>query len=261
MFNQIIKKMKTLKIGAFAILGLLAVACSDDDNNNTAKLSSEEQAEMVASAMGRSGFTGSAEQSAAYADGETEGGRVNLECGVEWNTGLDLSGGLGDGITFMYNSDFALLLTCNGDEPQSFNVDFDYEGNYTGPRFESSYEGNGDLTISRLDDEETSFELNGSYDREGSFEVKEDGEVTAEGRHELNIQAEDVMIDKSNHQVTSGSASVDANGRIDGRGSYSFSADVTFTGTGASRKARIEVAGDTYELTIQSNTLVKVNNN
>jgi len=250
--------MKTLKIGAFAILGLLAVACSDDDDT-TAKLSSEEQAEMVASAMGRSGFTGSAEQSAAYADEGTESGRT-AECGVEVSNGIDLSGSLGQGITFMYNSDFTLLLTCDGDEPQTFNVMFDYEGNYNGPRFESTYEGNGDLTISRLNDEEDYFELNGSYDREGSFEVKKDGETTEEGRHELNIQADEVMIDKTSHFITSGSASVSASGSIDGRGSYSFSADVTFEGTGDLRKAIIEVAGETYELTIQSNTLVKVNN-
>lgn len=250
--------MKTLKIGAFAILGLLAVACNDDDDN-TAKLSSQEQAEMVASSMGKSGFSGSAEQAGEYAD-DNEATRVAAECGVEITDDWDLEGTWGEGITWMYNSDFTLLLTCTGDEPQSLDVDFDYEGNYVGPRFESTYSGEGDLTISGLNNDGNNFELNGTYDREGSFEVKDNGEVTEEGSHDLDIQAEDVMIDKSTHQITSGKASVDAKGSIEGRGSYSFSAEVTFSGTGSSRKATIKVAGDTYDLNIESNTLVQVNN-
>ncbi len=252
------KKMKTLKIGAFAILSLLAVACNDDDDKNTAKLTSEEQAEMVASSMGQSGFAGSAEQSGSYADNESGSGRVAAECGVENQDEVNLNLTVG-GVSFTYNSDFTLKLTCDGDQPESFRVTFDYNGSYNGPRFESSYDGDADLTISRLNDEEDHLELNGSYDRDGNFKVKADGEVTEEGNHDLEIQAEDVMIDKSNHQITGGKAFVNASGRIDGRGNYSFSSEVTFSGSGASRKATIEVAGDTYELNIQSNTLVKVN--
>lgn len=249
--------MKTLKIGAFAILGLLAVACSDDDEN-TAKLTSQEQAEMVASAMGESGFSQSAEQAGNYADNNDA--RVNAECGVEVSNDWDLEGSWGEGITWMYNSDFRLLLNCSGDEPESLDVDFDYTGNYVGPRFESSYAGEGDMTISGLNNDDDNFELNGSYDREGSFEVKENGQVTEEGSHDLDIQAEDVLISKSTHHIVSGKASVDAEGNIEGRGSYSFKAEVTFSGTGSSRKATIKVAGDTYDLNIESNTLVQVNN-
>lgn len=246
--------MKTLKIGAFAILGLLAVACNDDDDNTT-KLSSQEQAEMVASSIGRSGFSRSAEQAGDYAD-DNDAARVNAECGVEISNDWDLSGELGEGFSFIYNSDFTLLLTCSGDQPQSLDVDFQYTGSYTGPRFESSYSGEGDLTISRLNDDGDSFELNGSYDREGEFTVTDNGEVTSEGEFSIEIDANQVMISKNTHEITGGSADVEAHGKIEGRGSYSFKGDVTFSGTGASRKAIIKVAGDTYELNIQSNTLV-----
>lgn len=250
--------MKTLKIGAFAILGLLAVACSDDDDTTT-KLSSREQAEMVASAMGRSGFAGSAEQSAAYADDQSESGRL-AECGAEVSDDTDLTITLG-GISIVYNSDFTLALTCEGEEPESLSVVFDYQGSYTGPNFESSFGGNGDLMVNGLNNDDDEFELNGTYGRDGDFKVKADGEVTEEGEHDLNIEAEDVMINKSSHMITSGRVSVDASGSIEGKGRYSFSAEVTFTGTGDQRKARIEVAGDVYELNIQNNTLAEVNNN
>lgn len=248
------KKMKTLKIGAFAILGLLAVACNDDDNNNTTKLSSQEQAEMVASSMGQSGFAGSAEQSAEYADDATASGKLQ-ECGYTNEGNFELGGTLGQ-IVFSLNYSYDVALNCDGnEEPESFTSSFDYEGSYTGPRFESDYSGNGDLTLTSLDEEDDSFELNGSYERSGEFKTKEDGEVSEEGQHSLDIDANNVMINKGTKKITSGSAAVSASGSIEGRGSYSFDADVTFNSNGT---ATIDVAGDTYTLTLSSNTLVKV---
>lgn len=248
--------MKTLKIGAFAILGLLAVACNDDDDNkNTAKLSSEEQAEMVASSMGQSGFAGSAEQSADLADDASASGKLQ-ECGYTNEGDFDLGGTFGQ-IVFSLSYNYNVALTCDdNDEPQSFHADFDYSGSYDGPRFESEYSGNGDLTITSLNDEDDSYTINGSYDRSGSFATKEDGEVSEEGQHNIDIDATAVLVSKSNGKITSGKADVSASGSIEGRGSYSFDADVTFNNDGT---ATIKVAGDTYRLTFSSNTVVKVN--
>lgn len=255
MFNQILKNMKTLKISAIAILGLLAAACNDDDDNkNTAKLTSQEQAEMVASSMGQSGFAGSAEQSAMYADDATASGRQQ-ECGYTNEGDFNLGGTFGQ-ISFNLDYNYNVALNCNGsNEPESFSADFDYEGSYNGPRFESDYAGSGDLTITSLGSEDDQFTLNGSYDRSGSFKTKLDGEVQEEGQHSLDIDADDVMISKETHKIMSGSADVSASGSIEGRGSYSFDADVTFNSNGT---ATIKVAGDTYTLTFSSNTVVKV---
>lgn len=256
MFNQILKKMKTLKIGAIAILGLLAAACNDDDDNkNTAKLTSQEQAEMVASSMGQSGFAGSAEQSAGYADDATASGRQQ-ECGYTNEGDFNLGATLGQ-ISFSLDYTYNVALNCDdNEEPESFTASFDYDGSYNGPRFESDYSGSGDLTITSLSQDDDQFELNGSYDRAGSFKTKVDGEVQEEGQHSLDIDAHAVMVSKESHKITSGSADVSASGSIEGRGSYSFDADVTFNSNGT---ATIKVAGDTYTLTFSSNTVVKVN--
>jgi hypothetical protein len=248
--------MKMLKIGAFAILGLLAVACNDDDDNkNTAKLSSEEQAEMIASSMGQSGFAGSAEQSAEMADNASASGKLQ-ECGYTNEGDFELGGTFGQ-IVFNLSYNYNVALTCDGEnEPQSFTADFDYSGSYNGPRFESEYTGNGDLTITKLGEDQSSFEINGSYDRSGSFATKEDGEVSEEGQHSIDIDADAVLVSKSTGKIVDGSADVSASGSIEGRGSYSFDATITFNDDGT---ATIQVAGDTYKLTFSSNTVVKVN--
>ena len=91
---------------------------------------------MVASSMGQSGFAGSAEQSAMYADDATASGRQQ-ECGYTNEGDFNLGGTFGQ-ISFNLDYDYNVALNCNGDnEPESFSADFDYEGGYNGPRVSS----------------------------------------------------------------------------------------------------------------------------
>jgi len=243
--------MKTLKITAFALLALAAISCGDDDDN-TARLTGEEQAELVASSMGKSGFSGSAEQSAEYAN--TSGGSAGriAECGFTSNGTFDVGATLGQ-ITFDVFYTYTLALTCNAnDEPETFTSTFTYSGEFDGPRIYTNHSGNGSLVITSINTG-TDFVLNGSYDREGTFESKVGDRPS--GSNNIEIEANVVKINKSTHIITGGSASVQANGMIQGRGNYSFSSVVTFNGDGT---ANIEVSGETYRLNLQNSTIVKI---
>lgn len=243
--------MKKLRITAFALLALAAVSCSDDDDN-TARLTSEEQAELVASSMGDSGFSGSAEQSAEYAN--TSGGSSGriAACGFTSNGTFDLGATIGQ-ITFDVFYTYTLALTCNAnDEPQTFTSTFTYTGEFDGPRIYTNHAGNGSLVITSITTG-SDFELNGSYDREGTFESKVGDRVS--GSSNIDIEANVVKIDKSTHTITGGSAAIQANGTIQGRGDYSFSSVVSFNGDGT---ANIEVSGDTYRMNLQNSTIVKI---
>jgi hypothetical protein len=245
--------MKTLKIGAFAILGLLAVACNDDDDNNTAKLSSEEQAEMVASSLGESGLSGSAEQSAEYADEATGASGKMAECGYSATESANINGGTSL-ITFSLSYSYDVAVNCDDNsELESFTSEFEYEGAFDAPRFASQHSGSGFLTITSLDEENDDYEINGSYDRSGAFQSKIRNQ--ASGNHTLDINVDAVTVNKVNKEITGGTASVSARGEIEGKGSYSFDADVTFNGDGT---ATIVVSGTTYNVDLETSTVVEV---
>lgn len=225
------------------MLGLIVFACSDDDRTN--KLSSEEQAELVASSLGESGFAGASEESAEQADMATsEGGRA-AECGYTNDGSVNLSGSLGS-VVFSYIFEYDVQLNCNGnDEPQSFQSDFTYEGSFESNRLESDYAGSGSFTITRLSEEEENYECNGSYDREGSFEAKIGKQSS--GSSDIEIDINSVIIRKSDKVIVDGSADVSVEGQVSGKGRYSFDAHVVFNGDGT---ANIEVDGDTYVMVL-----------
>lgn len=242
--------MKTLKIGAFAILGLLAVACNDDDN--TAELSSEEQAEMVASSLGESGLSGSAEQSAEYADEATDASGKMAECGYSATETADINLGTSF-ITFSLSYSYDVAVNCDDNsEPESFTSEFEYEGTFDAPRFASQHSGSGFLTITSLEEENDNYEINGSYKRSGDFQSKIRNQ--ASGDHTLEITADAVTVNKVDKEITGGTASVSASGEIEGKGSYSFDAEVTFNGDGT---ATIVVSGTTYKVDLESSTVIE----
>lgn len=235
--------MKTLKLTLAIVLGFIVAACNDE---NTAKLSSEEQAEMVAASMGKSGFASSSEQSAEHADEAMSSSGRTAACGFTSESSGSLSGMLGNLISFTYAYQFDVALICNeNQEPESCTSEFTYEGSIDGPRFASEYSGSGSLTITSLSEANANYEMNGSYDREGSFQSKIRSQ--ASGSSQIDIDIHDVMVNKSSKVIVEGSADALVRGQISGRGSYSFEAHIVFNGDGT---ATITTGGDTYVTTL-----------
>lgn len=236
------EKMKTLKVTLLIMLGIVVAACNDDEPSSTNKLSSEEQAEMVAASMGKSGFAGSSDQSVDYADDavSNSSGRV-AACGYTAENAGSLSGTFGS-VEFNYSYDFDLGLVCNSNEvPEKFTSNFTYDGDFDGPRFASDYSGAGSLTITQLAETDATYKINGSYDRAGSFESKIEARSSGSGNIEININ--DVEVNKTTKVITSGTADASVQGVVTGKGNYSFDARIVFNGNGT---ADITVSGDVY---------------
>lgn len=244
-------KTSALKIGLIAALGVLAVACSDDDDNkNTARLTSQEQADLVASSVGNSGFTGSASYTASQVQSSGDASGKIAECGFSKSGSFSI-----ENVVFMLSYSYSIALTCNdNDEPQRFTSDFTYSGFFDGNKLYTEHDGSGDLVITNLTNGDE-YVLNGSYDRSGEFEYTH-GDKTSSGSHKIDIDADDITINKDNNKITGGTATVRASGVIEGRGTYSFTARITFHENGSS--AILRVSGDDYSLNLENSTVVKI---
>lgn len=247
--------MKTLRVGLMMIFGLAVAACDDDEVKSTNKLSSQEQAEMVAASMGRSGFAASADQSADYADDATAAGKL-AECGYAAENSVSLSGTLGQ-IVYSFAYDYEVALQCNSnEEPQKFTSQFTYEGSFEGPKFSTDHSGSGSLVITGLEDASAVYTINGSYDRTGSFESKIEDQSS--GSYNIDIDADNVTINKSSKVITGGSADASISGVASGKGNYSFDSHIVFKGDGT---ATIKVSGDTYVMNLATGEVsAQVNN-
>ena len=236
--------MKTLKLTWILILGLLVAACNDDNEmRSTKKISSEEQAEIVAATMGRSGFAGASEQSAEHADNATAGKLT--ACGYANKSSGSFSGAIGSSILFSLSFSYDVELECQSEEPKRLVSEFTYEGSFDGTRFESEYSGSGSLTVTQFGEENNNYQIDGTYKREGSFEsnIKDH----ASGSSYIDVDINNVQINKSTKAIESGSANASIKGNISGKGDYSFDAKIVFNDNGT---ANITVSGDTYIMNI-----------
>jgi hypothetical protein len=244
------KNMKTLKGAWIVLLGLVVVACNDDEMKSTKKLSSEEQAEMVAASIGKSGFAASADQSADYADDAVDATGKIADCGYSADNAVSLSGSFGEVVfSFAYDYDVALVCTSN-EEPKTLTSSFTYEGSFDGPKFAMEYSGNGALAVTSLEAASANYHINGSYERAGSFESKI--EERPSGSSNIKIDIDDVIISKATKAIVSGSANASINGVVSGKGSYAFDSHIVFNGNGT---ATITVSGDKYLMNLATGQL------
>lgn len=233
--------MKTLKGAWVVVFGLVVAACNDDEMKSTKKLSSEEQAEMVAASIGKSGFTASADQSADYADDAVDASGKVASCGYTAANTVSLSGSFGQIIySFAYDYDIALVCT-SAEEPKTLTSEFTYEGSFDGPKFAMQYSGNGALAVTSLEAASANYHINGSYERAGSFESKI--EERPAGSSNIKIDIDDVIINKTTKAIVSGSADASITGVVSGKGGYEFDSHIVFNGDGT---ATITVSGDKY---------------
>ena len=242
--------MKTLKVVWVVIFGLIVASCNDDEMRTTKKLSSEEQAEMVAASIGKSGFAASADQSADYADDAVDDAGRIAECGYNADNAVALSGTFGEIIfSFAYDYDVALVCTSS-EEPKALTSEFTYEGSFDGPKFAAEYSGNGNLSVTSLEAASANYTINGSYERAGSFESKI--EEQSSGSSNISIDIDDVVISKSTKVIVSGSADASISGVISGKGNYAFDSHIVFNGNGT---ATIKVSGATYLMNLATGQL------
>lgn len=232
------------------------MAC-DDDSEEPQAITTEEAAEIMATsvASNSSGVASVFDQSAEVtsdAVGSSSGGRIQ-ECGFSQNLSLSGASPIGSAIQFSYDFSYKFLLACNGDDvPTSMKVNLSYSGTFDGPQLTTEHTGTSELTVEGLEAEMNNFTMNGYYKRSGSFEWK--GDELKAGSGTVDIAVDGVEVVKETHKAASGTVTVDIEGTIAGKGTYSYKGTVTFDG---STTATLNVKGTKFAVNLTTGVVEK----
>lgn len=247
--------MKTLRV-SLSILALLftAAACSDDDSDDSTAMSNDEAAELIGTtlAASASGFTASVSTSATATDealASSQGGRT-AACGYSDSESFTASNVPGATITYAYAYEYTYALTCGADVPQSMSTTFSFDGTYDAPRSASTQTGSGSLTVTQLDESTTQYAVNGTYNRNGTFQSKIRNKNTSTSTVALTVES--VKVDKSTHEILSGTASVTITGSVTNKGSFTYTASVTFDGNHISH---VTINGTRYLVNLETGSV------
>lgn len=246
--------MKIKILLATIALGMITFSCTDSEE--TPVIDTEEVADLVGSSLASSssGVNQIAEDVANDASsGVANAGGRTLECGVEEMASYERTSSDGSAISYDYALVYTYLLSCSQlGVPQSFEAGLTYTGEFESTRVKSSNSGSGDLTVTALDRLLTTFEINGTFIRNGSFESKVRNLTKSTSKIEMTLVG--VTVSKTTQQITGGTATVKITGTVTGKGDFTKEVTVTFLGN---KQGEIQIGEAVYTVNLTTGEVVK----
>lgn len=248
-----------MKKSAWLFIGVMvaAVACNDDEPEAPQAISSEEAAVMVASSFssnssGVSAVSKEASEESGDIVEDNSSGRVQ-SCGISQNIDLSGSSPIGGLITWSYDFSYKFRLNCNTQEqPENITVNLSYSGDYADSKLALEHSGLSELDVRGLAEAEANFNMNGSYKRDGSFEIKTGDKKS--GSSNIEITLTNLDVDKQTNKIIGGSATFLLTGSASDKGSFKYEGSVEFKG---SDSAELKIKGDVFVMNLVNGECTK----
>lgn len=151
---------------------------------------------------------------------------VALACGVQKDSVITIASVSGAIPSYSYIFDWTYKLNCTQNVPASVNFGYTAKGTYDGSLMSDADTANAQFVLTGTT---SAFMLTVNYTR--------DGVVTSKiGRHylfqgTLNIQSSNIAIDKTSHEISSGTANVTFVATATSGKKFTFSGILTFLGS------------------------------
>jgi hypothetical protein len=232
--------MKTFKQSIIVLL-LLGVFSCKKDNSASATFTSDQAADVAASALASNsgGIASMSDDISANATTVASVGGPNINsagvasvhqaCGTTLSDSTTRSGS-DSSVTFNYFSKYTHTLNCNAEQqPDNLVNTLTYTGSFSGPRVSTTANGTANATIAGLTQTATHFVIHGEYKRTGTFESKVGNK--ASGNSNLDVLITNLTLSKPGRAIVSGSGTFTLTGTA-GKVDYSYSGTITFNGNG-----------------------------
>jgi len=232
--------MKNLRNAALILLLVLG-ACKKSDNNNTNDETTADAAAMVATTLSANS-NGVASISADVTVNAQAVVDLNLACGSTKSYNYTHQNPQGSATTYSYTLNYNYTLNCNtSNQPDNVTGSATDAGSFDGPRLSSNNTGSATFKVAGLTQNATTYAVNGEYKRMGTFTSKVGDKTSSTST--VDVTLSNILINKSNKTITSGTATVTVSGSNTKNGSFNFTGSITFNGNG---KATVTLNGTVY---------------
>jgi hypothetical protein len=232
--------MKKIKMVIAAVVLLGATACNDETDEPTYTPTNEDAAKILEESMAKSSG-GMAEELASLGGTlESKSGEIELECGVPLDTTFSfiVSGDLNGEFT----RNWSVLLSCPEQEGPFIEINTSYTALLEGPNRTREREGSRDWTWTEIGPVGDFRFLNGTGDHSGSKTLNAN---QATFSWDYDAEWTDVAVQKSNHQIDSGSGVFSLVLTGPQGNTFTFNGSVVFNGD---QTATITINGEVYEV-------------
>src|SRR3569833_493341 len=220
--------MKTIRLSIVALLLLGALSCKKDSTSASATVTSDQAADMAASAMasnsgGIASMTDAISANAAVVT-SVNGKTVNAvgttsekqACGTTLTDSATFSGSNAE-VTYSYFTIYSHTLNCNAQNaPDNLANTLTYHGTFDGPRVSTTAPGSATATIAGLTQGAANYVIHGEYKRSGTFQSKVGNKIS--GNSDLDVTVTNLTLAKPARTIVSGTGTFTIAGGAGGRG-------------------------------------------
>ena len=226
----------------------LLIGCNSDDDSSSnegtieEEVTEEEAVEIIELSL-QSNSGGLSEITSSFCRILVLDYILDQECDQPYEESLQF---IYDGprVTSDYAVNWFYQISCTGEaEVQSVEFLANYEGVYTTPYVNSNDLATASFEISSLDEEASFLVLSGEYNREGTQDLNFD-ENSRDISSSITSDLTDLVVDKSDYRIESGSGSVQLTA-VNDNNTFTFEGSISFNGNG---NATIIINGNEYEI-------------
>lgn len=239
---------KTLKAITYLIfLSCLVSSCNNEDDAISTNTVTEEEAVEIVEASLKESTGGVSKTSTTYAEALSTDITMNELCDTLYERSFP----------YNYNNNFveadyafnwSYEITCNGlDIPQTAMFNSNSTGAYNTQRLTSSDSTACNFMITGLQLSNSEYIFNGSFTRNGNqtfMTNRQAGNITSL----MNLQITDLSVDKTDYQITGGTAVLTISGQTGQGNTFSYQGTLTFNADGT---ATLLINGNTYTIDLR----------
>jgi hypothetical protein len=208
-----------------AMATLVLSSCKKDEEVEKEMVSEEESAEVVTKSMEsqNSGLNEQLEEAAKLA----EELMINPLCSVGFDTTVVKTySSATRSLNYTFNWNYQ--VNCTGSIPSDITFGYNSSGIYSTTRMDSDDNATGTIVLTQIGASHTSYLANLDYTRNGSQSSKIGNQNSFSSV--INIDGDDILIDKTSYEVLSGSVVFTITGAASDGTSYSYGGTITFLG-------------------------------
>lgn len=235
------------------LLALASCKKTDGLTGTTANVSISEAADMLSASLSSnsSGISSISYDASYRSQGIFDS---KLACGSVVKDTINRHNETGAPTTFNYRLAYAYTLNCNANNlPDNITGAVNYSGSYSGPHISSTNTGDWSFKVAGLSPTATSYVLNGTYARTGTFASKAD--TTNHGSSNVSVVLTNLKLTKPGRVIAGGTATFTITGSVPKKGAFSYTGTLLFNGDGT---AKLSVNGTYFTVNLATGEKTKV---
>ncbi len=237
-------KLQIFFTSLVALIIFTSISC-DRDRMNDDEMTEEEALEIVQSSLVSEAYGVQIQADDASSLNSTENSESE-NCGLLNTRMLERNSIANATVSYSYSISYLFSLVCETNQSRYFTIDFEGNGMYSSPRFESDDTISYEAELTNISSSESFYLYNGSFSRIGTQTTRIAGR-TKNFNSTLLLESTNISIDKSSRTILGGATGFSLTGNLNSGDSFSFVGDIVYNGNDS---ATVTLNGTSYNVSL-----------